>query len=648
MQKQNHQADDAGKNRFAFYAVAIALPFIFLLVIEFALRATGAWNSYPLFIEVNNKETSDSVILQPNPDVIKRFFPRPELAPPVSPDTFLFNTNKAEDTIRIVLMGGSTAAGFPYGRFGSPAGMLQQRLKALYPEQEIEVISVAMASINSYALLDFSDEVINISPDYVLIYAGHNEYLGVMGIGSTFSAFNSHAANLLYLKLKDLALYQAMQSVFYAFSSASDTSGLEQPTPYGAVDHSDSSRTLMARVAKDKDIALNSEIFELGKMQFEKNMQSLLAKFSQAGIPVLLSTLASNEKDQAPFSSENSQNANKLLNPSVPRSTKRLIQQGARLLAEGDRSADLAFAVAKAQASTHPNDALLHYLLARDLDLLRFRAPSHFNSIIKTLTKQPNVYLVDAESTIRDDSSNAIIGKEHMLEHLHPNVRGYFLIADAFLNALIENKLLAAPVTYHAKHLEPEFAWPYQPVLASDVLLAEHKIAILVADYPFVETKQEVLIPTAQDKVETIAVERIRGMQWLEAQQSLLTLYQEQGDWLSAATVAGLLFDSLPNNQIETRKQTARIASQLYLKAKQASLAEYYARRALNLLKTSSGEITNTEVGKRDLANFTLTLAEALFKSGNRDESLQRINALLAQQPNHRRALSIKHMISEQ
>ena len=46
-----------------------------------------------------------------------------------------------------------------------------------------------MAAVSSYVLLDFADEIIAQQPDAVMIYAGHNEYLGIGGVGSS----NSHA-----------------------------------------------------------------------------------------------------------------------------------------------------------------------------------------------------------------------------------------------------------------------------------------------------------------------------------------------------------------------------------------------------------------------------------------------------------------------
>ena len=48
-----------------------------------------------------------------------------------------------------------------------------------------------MAAVNSYVLLDFVDEILDVDPDAVLIYAGHNEYLGVFGVASGLTATRS-------------------------------------------------------------------------------------------------------------------------------------------------------------------------------------------------------------------------------------------------------------------------------------------------------------------------------------------------------------------------------------------------------------------------------------------------------------------------
>ncbi len=110
---------------------------------------------YPLFIDKPSINNAPSTFLQPNPEVINRYFANESLAPNVSPDTVYFTKEKSQDTFRIFVQGGSTAAGFPYGRWGSLQGMLEQRFKRLYPNKKIEIINTAMAAVNSYTLTRF-------------------------------------------------------------------------------------------------------------------------------------------------------------------------------------------------------------------------------------------------------------------------------------------------------------------------------------------------------------------------------------------------------------------------------------------------------------------------------------------------------------
>ena len=67
-----------------------------------------------------------------------------------------------------------------------------------------------MAAVNSYTLLDLVDEIIAIDPDAVLIYAGHNEYLGYLGSGTALTGRRSREATRLHLALKSWGLYELL------------------------------------------------------------------------------------------------------------------------------------------------------------------------------------------------------------------------------------------------------------------------------------------------------------------------------------------------------------------------------------------------------------------------------------------------------
>ncbi len=69
-----------------FYGIALLIPVFVLLAVEGILRVSGYGNSHHLFIPVPNQPA----YMQPNPNVIHRYFPSPEAAPNVAIDTQFF------------------------------------------------------------------------------------------------------------------------------------------------------------------------------------------------------------------------------------------------------------------------------------------------------------------------------------------------------------------------------------------------------------------------------------------------------------------------------------------------------------------------------------------------------------------------------
>ena len=76
------------------------------------------------------------------------------------------------------------------------------------------------------------------------------------------------------------------------------------------------------------------------------------------------------------------------------------------------------------------------YLAAKDRDQLRFRAPETFNSVIREVAAQYGARVVEVQARLLQAAEHGIIGDDLMLEHLHPNLEGYFLLADAYYEAL--------------------------------------------------------------------------------------------------------------------------------------------------------------------------------------------------------------------
>ena len=603
MTTNNNDKNSPLRPRKIFYVILLFLPFILLGLTEVSLRVAGYGHSYPLFIEAE----ALSGYLQPNPNLIKRYFHKPELAPDVSPDTLLFRRQKPQDSFRIVIQGGSTAAGFPYGRFGSLTGMLQQRVKRLYPDKNIEVISIAMASVNSYTLRDTVQEIIQIQPDLVLIYAGHNEYLGVMGVGSVYASKGGHFANLLFLALKEVRIFQLIQQLYYTIF---DTQGEEFENQGAGQSHS-----LMAKVAKEKNIAINSPLYKAGINQFEDNLRSILSTYQKANINVLVSSLVANEVDHPPFASDKNADLSLLQQAFTSGQFKQATLLGKTAINRYPNSAEAYYLLAKSLLSEgQVESAKEHFIRANDLDLLRFRAPSEFNQIIRQLSHQYQATLVDAQTFIRQNTKSGLIDNQVMFEHLHPNKQGYFLLTEAFIQTIDQQQLLGPAVL-----VTHQQAWQDIPLTEIDELYAQFKIDNLTSDYPFTSTPQKVPPIKDQDFKSAMTLKRINGEPWLNIQQQMLSHYQSINKPAEAAKMAGILFDALVNNA-----QIADLARRLYLGLRDIPMAYYYAKQAVNLMP--------------EHIPYKLNLAQMLHTLKRDEEAIEQLQSVLKSQPNHLKA----------
>ena len=319
------------------------------------------------------------------------------------------------------MQGASTAVGFPFYRGGSFPNMLKHRLSQTFPHKNIEVINTAITAVNSYTLLDFTDEIIIQKPDVVIIYAGHNEYYGALGVGST-STIGSHPMLVrMYLWAKDLRFFQLLENTY---SSVLKTNSKSQHTDV----------TLMERMVKHQRIPFNSKMYHAGISQFENNLEKILYKYKKNNIPVILSTLVSNEKDIKPFISESIVDTTLFF--------KDLKQNRPAAISLADSNAMAAFLLGQ-HYYLQKNDSASQYLHhAKELDLLRFRAPQSINNAIIKLAEKYQCHVVNMPEIFRNYTGQTVIGNELLTEHVHPNVEGNFVMADAFYHKIRDTKLI--------------------------------------------------------------------------------------------------------------------------------------------------------------------------------------------------------------
>jgi hypothetical protein len=309
-----------------------------------------------------------------------------------------------------------------------------------------------MSAINSYAIRDIIPEILKKKPDVILIYLGHNEYYGALGVGSVESFGSSRFIVNTTLWLNKFKTFELLRNIFNSISGLFSS------------DEVSSAGTLMAQMAKDKLIEFKSEIFQDGMEQFEGNLRDILSMCKDANVPAIASTLASNLKDQKPFVS---------VNDGIYPSAENIFSDAQQKLNDGllDSAKSL-------------------FIYAKDLDALRFRAPEEINNTIISLCREFNFPVIRSDSFLNAQSKNKIVGNELMTDHLHPNVRGYQFIGNLFYNAMKKNKLLPSDrVADLNEKTTDSLVYAYYNFTELDSTIADFRIKILKNDWPYIDPK---------------------------------------------------------------------------------------------------------------------------------------------------------------
>ena len=526
------------KRRRLFRLIALALPLILIIAIELLLRLFQYGYDTSVFISAPGNK--DYLVF--NPDASKRYFTDPLMATMGNREPF--RKIKQPGTIRIFVLGESTTIGYPYYHNGSFHRWLQFRLMQTNPGKKIEIINLALTAVNSYTVLGFAREVAKQEPDAVLIYTGHNEYYGALGVGSTNRLNGSQWLINTILWLRQWRFIQLVTSAFHhigrIFSSA--------PSPVG--------KARMELMVADQRIPYGSPLYTRGIQQFRDNMDATLAIFHRSNIPTFLSNLVSNLRDQRPLAAD---------------STEALqdYKQATTAWQRGDYVA-----------------AKKDFLLAKDNDALRFRGPESINDIIADLcSKYPgNVHLVDTRAAFDSASEHGIPGNKLLLEHVHPNLTGYALMSDVFYRSLLNNGILPLPDSDASPAFTLQQLMTEMPVTPVDSLSGAFRIDNLKKNWPFNAGGRDAGPPSRQyyhlateesDLAYALAFEHLP---WEEAMRQLYDYYSKTEDWTRAAMVMEALCLEHPTDPALFEK-----TAMLYGKADKKEKAIAWFRQAFLL-----------------------------------------------------------------
>jgi tetratricopeptide (TPR) repeat protein len=414
---------------FRLTALVLA-PLVTFALLEVILRLAGYGYPTSFFL---SRRINDKPCLIQNDRFGWRFFGATMSR---TPCLLLLAQPKPKDLYRIFVLGESAAYGDPQPAYGLPR-MLEALLEGRYPGTRFEVVNVAMTAINSNAILPIARDCARQDGDLWVLYMGNNEVVGPYGAGTVFGP-QAPALALIRASLafKATKTGQWMDSIRERLARRSDA-GSEWGGMMMFVKH---------------QVRHDDPRMKAVYAHFQSNLADILKAGVRSGARVVVSTVASNLKDCAPFASMHRSDLsmvdqaewNRLYEAGIERQKagrpSEAADQYRRASQIDDGFADLQFRWAQCcLALGQTAEAVQHFTLARDYDTLRFRSDSRLNALIRQTAQgreEEGIFLVDGQEALTQASPHGLIGEEMLYEHVHLRFEGNYLLARSIANKI--------------------------------------------------------------------------------------------------------------------------------------------------------------------------------------------------------------------
>ena len=415
----------------------VVIPLLFFVLVEFALGLMGVGTHYQYF---NQIDIDGEAFYQENPDFADQFYP-PSLN--VGPLQNTFAAERSDDRLRVFVLGGSAAMGFPHKNHGVDR-LLAAQLRSLFPNRDVEVVNTAMTSVNSHVVYQVAQTLPFESADVAVILMGNNEVVGPYGPGTFNQNFLSSLSAIRALQaLKRTRLWQLLDSSLAEVQSSDAKADLEWQGMQMFVDNG---------VAEDDPRM--SAVYE----HFEGNLRDIVDTLHAKGMHVVLSTVPVNLRQSAPFLSIGRDDLSASDEAKLAALRERAEAQAlngrwreAQDLWQQAIALDAGHADSHFQLATSLENlgefalARSHYERALDLDGLRFRADTRINAIIERVAREydsSNVSFVNSSKGFDRASAPYAPGWDLLVEHVHYDFSGNAVLARIFARAI-------------ARHLSP-------------------------------------------------------------------------------------------------------------------------------------------------------------------------------------------------
>jgi len=419
--------------KWLFRFVAVALPFIFLSLVEIAFRV----------IPGLNEDRDPYVNISPVSIFSRTMIAGQEYYNITHPWVIggggvHILVKKPVNTIRIFCLGASACAGWPHPATETFSAYLQQALETAYPGKKVEVINAAAHGFAAYRVRHVLDEVVRMQPDAIIVWSGNNEFLEDRN-------YDPPSAGIVSLA-RHLRSVQWLRSVL---TRQNQMSGKEVKNV----------AQFFWKRTRQQSLRLREDPVQFAQVQehFRISFEHMVNQSQRYRVPIVLCTVPVNLRDWLPTVSYNRLGGEPL------QQWQNLYNQARRCLIEGKyhdgiQAMNQAIAMENEHAESYfwlgrlleadgqKAAAWEAFSKARDLDYNPFRAISSFNETIRVLAGEDQhhgVYLLDLDHIFAGASRYAAPGFDLFLDYVHPTKPANLLVAQTAFDLITRDGVLS-------------------------------------------------------------------------------------------------------------------------------------------------------------------------------------------------------------
>jgi tetratricopeptide (TPR) repeat protein len=379
-----------------------------------------------------------------------------------------FKRKKADNTYRIVCLGGSTTYGHPFWDVTSYSRWLREFLPTIDGSKKWEVINAGGISYASYRVANVMEELSQYEPDLFIVFSAHNEFLerrtyhamfDRSSIVYSFSGLLSKTRTWWLVKsLIDRITKAKTMAKSEAAVNVANTNG-NLPLSTKAILPTEVDEMLNHSIGPI-DYHRDPEWKESVIRHYRSNLERMLSIARSSGAKIVFVAPASNEKDCSPFKSE----PNPQLKEEESLRFQTILKNAKQASTEADNTkTQVAYEACLAIDPEYPeaNYRLGKLLFAAeqfdradgffqqaiDSDVCALRAVSDIVNTIREVAVTKQVPIVDFDKRLHDrcrsEHGHACLGNEYFLDHVHPTVDVHRQLALWIIETLQEEAIVA-------------------------------------------------------------------------------------------------------------------------------------------------------------------------------------------------------------